>query len=184
MEWTIPGTVIQADKDNHHMAELQIRSMFLTGGIMRSQVVAATGLKAHAVQNWVQRGFVSSPVNKRYTLRQFCRILIINMLKGSMPMDKICGLLYYINGQLDDESDDLIDDSQLYFAFLKAACSYTGRMENEQQLKTCIGQCLKDYQTPSLQAKERVEQVLHIMLLCWADTRLQQKTQSLLNNIQ
>ena len=134
--WTIPGTVIQADKDNPHMAELQIRSMFLTGGIMRSQVVAATGLKAHAVQNWVQRGFVSSPVNKRYTLRQFCRILIINMLKGSMPMDKICGLLYYINGQLDDESDDLIDDSQLYFAFLKAACSYTGRMENEQQLKT------------------------------------------------
>ena len=36
-------------------------------------------------------------------------------------MEKICGLLTYVNGHLNDESDDLIDDSELYFIFVQLA---------------------------------------------------------------
>ena len=82
MNWIIPGTVIEARREDPDAAQAQISSMFLAGGMVRSQVAAVTGLEAHAVQNWVKRGFLSPPVGKRYTCRQFCRIVIINMLKG------------------------------------------------------------------------------------------------------
>lgn len=183
MEWTIPGTVLTARRDRPEAAEDMIRSMFLAGGMVRSQVAQATGLEAHAVQNWVKREFLPPPVNKRYTCRQFCRILIINMLKSALPMEEICGLLSYINGHLDDESDDCIDDSQLYFAFLRVAARYQGRMENEEELTRCIRESLEEYREPVPGAKARVEQVLHIMLLAWTSSCLQRKAESMLAEI-
>ena len=183
MEWTIPGTVLTARRDRPDIAEEQIRSMFLAGGMIRSQVAAVTGLEAHAVQNWVKRGFLAPPVNKRYTCRQFCRILIINMLKSALPMEKICGLLSYINGQLDNECDDCIDDSQLYFAFLKVAAKYRGMVMDRELRSRCIRDSLADYHEPVPGARERVEQVLHIMLTAWASSQLQREAEELLTHL-
>lgn len=178
MEWTIPGTVLTGQRDQPEVAEEQIRAMFLTGGMVRSQVASLTGLQPHAVQNWVKRGFLSAPQGKRYSLRQLCRILIINMLKNALPMEKICSLLGYINGQLDDESDDCIDDTELYFAFLHVAAGYTGLMEDQMALRECIHESLSEYREPVPGAKERVEKVLAIMLTAWAAGLLQHKAES------
>lgn len=183
MEWTIPGTVIPADRTRPEAMQEQIRSMFLAGGMVRSQVARATGLEPYAVQNWVKRGFLSSPVDKRYTCRQFCRILIINMLKNALPMEKICGLLSYINGNLDDESDDSIDDTQLYFAFIQVAATYEGEIDDHDDLIACIHNSLIDYREPIPGAKERVEQVLEIMLIAWWASQLQCKAQSMLSQL-
>ncbi|HML45801.1 MAG TPA: DUF1836 domain-containing protein, partial [Clostridia bacterium] len=71
-------------------------------------------LEAYTIQNWVRRGFISPPEHKRYSKRQFCRIALINALKDCMQMDSVTRLLTYINGNLSDESDDLIDDTLLY----------------------------------------------------------------------
>ncbi len=180
MEWTMPGTVIVTDRDRPQAMQEQIRSMFLAGGMVRSQVAMATGLEPHAVQNWVKRGFLAPPVDKRYTCRQFCRILIINMLKNALPMEKICGLLSYINGSLDDESDDSIDDTQLYFAFLQVAAAYHGEVIDQKTLSQCIHNSLSDYCEPFPGAKERVEQVLEIMLVAWWASELQNRAQQML----
>lgn len=88
---------------------------------MLSQVASLTGLEPYVIQNWVRRGFVAPPERKRYSRRQFSRIVLINMLKDSMQLDKICALLSYVNGELDDESDDLIDDFQLYLYIVRLA---------------------------------------------------------------
>ena len=48
-------------------------------------------------------------------------ILTINALKNVFTMEKICSLLSYVNGQLTDSSDDLIDDQILYFMFVRLA---------------------------------------------------------------
>ena len=181
MEWTIPGTVLTGRRDHPEQVEEQIRSMFLAGGMVRSQVAAVTGLEAHAIQNWVKRGFLSPPRQKRYSCRQLCRIMIINMLKSALPMEKICFLLSYINGQLDDESDDCIDDTELYFAFLKVASRYTGMMQDGEAVKACIHESLSDYREPVPGAKERVEQVLAVMLTAWASAQLQQQAEQQLS---
>lgn len=178
MEWTIPGTVLTGQRENPDITRSQIESMFLAGGMVRSQVAALTGLEAHAIQNWVKRGFLSPPQGKRYTLRQVCRIMTINMLRNALPMEKICSLLSYINGRLDDESDDCIDDTQLYFSFLMVAARYTGKVENQTALNACIQESLADYQEPVPGAKERVEKVLNVMLLAWTAGFLRQMAEN------
>ena len=121
MNWTIPGTVLtQPRAEAAHIRE-QFSSMFLGGGLLLSQVSGITGLEAYTVQNWVKRGFLSPPEKKRYSLQQLCRIITVNMLKSVLPMERVCGLLGYINGQLDDTSDDMIDDAELYFLFVRLA---------------------------------------------------------------
>ena len=178
MQWNIPGTVISVSTEETDNLEEKMRSMFLAGGIMLSQVATATGLEPYTVQNWVKRGFLKPPVQKRYDLKQFCRILNINMLKDALPMEKICSLLTYINGHMDDESDDLIDDSQLYFLFLRLAAHHR-RMNDPAGRDKYVRETLANYEEPIPGARERVEKVLHVMLTAWAASLLRQQAVSM-----
>ena len=171
MEWTIPGTVLTGSREDVAGSIRQIEGMFLGGGMIRSQLASVSGVEPHDIQNWVKRGFLSSPVNKRYSLNQFCRIVTINMLRSALPMDKICSLLTYVSGRLDDESDDLIDDSKLYFLFVHLAGNYA-TMHNPVGRDAAIEFALKDYREPVAGAKERVEKVLRVMLTAWAAAQL------------
>ena len=183
MMWTIPGTVLHADRAEATHISQQLEALFFGGGITLSQVTSITGLEAYTVQNWVKRGFLTSPVGKRYTLRQLCRILNINMLRGAMPIERICRLLSHVNGQLDDESDDMIDDSQLYFMFVKLAV----RMKELYDPKTAeemLETYLADYEEPVPGAKDRVRDVLRIMLTAWLAARMMQETEKMLSALQ
>lgn len=183
MKWTIPGTVLQIPrKDAEHIEDLFF-SMFFTGGIILSQVSSITGLEPYTVQNWVKRGFLAAPVHKRYTLRQLCRIININMLKGALPMERICGLLGYINGQLDDESDDIIDDSQLYFMFVHLAARIK-ELYREDEREVLLDQTLENYTEPFPGTKDRVRRVLRIMLTAWLASRMRQEAENMLDTLQ
>ncbi|MBE6920947.1 MAG: DUF1836 domain-containing protein [Ruminococcaceae bacterium] len=178
MEWNIPGTVLTVPvEETEHIPE-KLTAMFLGGGMVLSQVAAVTGLEPYTVQNWVKRGFLTKPVNKKYTLRQLCRIININMLKDALPMEKICGLMTYINGHMDDESDDLIDDSQLYFLFLRLVV-YHRRMNDPAGRDKYIREALANYEEPIPGARERVEKVLKVMLTAWAASLLRQQAVSM-----
>ncbi len=178
MDWVIPGTTLTAKREDAAFIEDQFRSMFLAGGMVLSQVSSVTGLEPYTVQNWVKRGFLTNPVQKRYTLRQLCRILNINMLKSVLPLEQICGLLTYINGDLDDESDDLIDDSALYFLFVRLAANFS-TMHNPAGRDAYLEQLLADYAEPVPGAKERVQNVLRIMLTAWAAAQLRQTAEAM-----
>lgn len=182
MKWTIPGTVLKGDTDDAAYIRQQMEAMFLGGGMVLSQVCSVTGLEPYAVQNWVKRGFLTPPKAKRYTLRQLCRIININMLKGVLSLERICSLLGYVNGQLDDESDDLIDDSQLYFLFVRLAASHR-QMNNAEGREGFMKNFLDEYAEPAPGSRERVEKVLRIMLTAWAASQLRQTTESMLTEL-
>lgn len=182
MQWNIPGTVISVPVAESANLEEKMRSMFLAGGIMLSQVATVTGLEPYTVQNWVKRGFLKPPVQKRYDLKQFCRILNINMLKDALIMEDIVGLLQYINGDLSDESDDLIDDPQLYFLFVKLAAKHR-RMNTSAGRDAYLQDMLLDYKEPVPGAKDRVAKVLQIMLTAWAAAQLKQSAQKMIKDL-
>lgn len=171
MKWTLPGTTLTVDREDSRFIEQQFSSMFFGGGIVLSQVAAVTGLEPYTVQNWVKREFLPPPNHKRYNMNQLCRVITINMLKKVLPMEQICGLLTYINGELDDDSDDLIDDSKLYFLFVQLAANYS-TMHNPVGRDAAIDFALKDYREPVAGAKVRVEKVLRVMLTAWAAAQL------------
>ena len=171
MKWTLPGTVLTRDREEAKYIENQFTAMFMGGGIALSQVCGLTGLEPYMVQNWVKRGFLPPPEHKRYNLNQLCRIININMLKRTLLMEQIVALIGYINGSLADTSDDTIDDSRLYFLFVKLAASKPS-LRDPNDADSSIEELLQDYAEPVPGAKERVAKVLKVMLTAWVAARL------------
>ena len=92
-------------------------------------------------------------------------------LKGVLPMERICGLLRYVNGKLDDETDDIIDDCELYFLFLDLAARARD-LDTAEEWEHAIAATLEHYIERAPGARDRVRQVLRIMLTGWAASRL------------
>lgn len=182
MNWILPGTTLEASQEEAIRVESIFQPMFLAGGMVLSQVSSISGLEPYVIQNWVKRGFLSAPQNKRYTLTQLCRILNINMLKGILPMERICGMLGYINGVLDDESDDLIDDSQLYFIFVRLAAR-AREIDRSQSWLPALDEVLRDYEEPTPGAKERIAKVLRVMLIAYIAARMKDEAEGLLGEM-
>ena len=181
-EWTLPGTVLSVDADRPQAAEEVFSSLFLAGGLVLSQVTQVTGLEPYIIQNWVRRGFLAPPKQRKYTRRQLSRILMINALKSTLSIEQICKLLSYINGALDDEGDDTIDDTELYGAFVLVAGNVQKHdLTSESEMNRLIADGLKDYKESIPGAKERIEQALRIMITAWRAAQLQTKAQSMMN---
>ena len=183
MNWNIPGTTLTGQREDAAALRGQFQSLFLGGGIALSQVTSITGLDPYMIQNWVKRGFLAKPELKRYSLNQLCRIITISMLKPVMPMERICILLSYVNGKLDDESDDIIDDCQLYFLFLNLAARARD-MGTPEEWNRATAATLEDYIEPAPGARNRVEKVLRIMLTGWAAARLAQEADKMLTALE
>ncbi len=180
MNWTIPGTTLEGPRADADKAGLLFQSMFLAGGLTLSQVASITGLEPYTIQNWVKRGFLSPPQRKRYDLEQVCRIININMLKGSLPMEQICRLMTYLNGNLADEADDLVDDAMLYFMFVRLAAR-ARHIGGTESWEDALAQVTADYVEPVPGAREKLIKVLQIMLTVWVANRTRQEAERMLS---
>ena len=182
MNWTLPGTTIAAHREDADKTRQQFDALFLAGGLTLSQVSSITGLEPYAVQNWVKRGFLTPPKAKRYDQEQVCRIILINMLKGTLALEQITHMLSYVNGNLADDSDDLIDDAVLYFMFVRLAAR-ARHIGGTEQWDEAVESVLTDYQEPIPGAKERVRKVLRTMLTAWVANRLRLETEEMLKSL-
>ena len=171
MQWIIPGTTLTGERENADRTDGLFQSLFLAGGLTLSQVSNITGLEPYTIQNWVKRGFLPSPVNKRYDMEQLCRLININILKGAMPLEQIINLMAYLNGNLADESDDLVDDTLLFFLFTKLAARarYIGGTKSWDD---ALVEVTEDYREPVPGAREKMIKVLKVMLTVWCANSL------------
>ena len=182
MNWIIPGTTLEGLRENADRTDGLFQSMFLAGGLTLSQVASITGLEPYTIQNWVKRGFLSPPQHKRYNMEQVCRIININMLKGALSMEQVCQLMRYINGSLTDESDDIIDDTVLYFMFVRLAAR-ARTMDDQEDWDAALDQVMADYVEPFPGAKEKIIKVLRIMLTAWLATRMRQEAERMYSEL-
>ena len=156
-----PGTTINTERIDPQTARALLDGAFASGGLVLSQVTALTGLELYTVQNWVKRGFVAPPVGKKYSRRQLCRLVTINMLKDSMAIGDITFMLSYINGVLDDESDDTVSDDTLYLYFIAMLAAVEGADSDE--VRAAAEAATADYTETAAGARERIISVLEIM---------------------
>ena len=166
-----PGTTVRADLSRRDAAHELLSPMFLSGGLVLSQVSALSGLEPYTVQNWVKRGFLPPPVHKKYDSSQVCRIFIINMLRPAMQMERICALLSYINGDLSDTSDDSIDDFTLYGHIVRQIGGSGGPLLPD------------DWREPFPGAAERIRQVMEIIVTAYRASELQRRADELCREI-
>ena len=182
MEWTIPGTVLRIQREDADGVEERFSSMFLAGGMVLSQVASITGLEPYTIQNWVKRGFLPPPQNRKYSMGQLCRLLNINMLKSTLSLETICNLLGYVNGKLDEISDDIIDDAELYFLFVRLAAR-AKQLDDPAIWQKAMEDALRDYREPVPGARARIEKALQIMLVAWVAARARQKAEQMLQQL-
>ena len=178
-QWTIPGTTLTGKRADADRTDGLFQSLFLAGGLTLSQVSSITGLESYTIQNWVKRGFLPSPVNKRYTMEQVCRLINMNILKGTMPLEQIVKLMAYLNGDLADESDDLVDDTMLFFLFVKLAARarYIG---GTKAWDDALVEITEDYREPIPGAREKLIKVLKVMLTIWCANMLKHQADDMI----
>lgn len=182
MNWTIPGTTLEGLRSNADRTDGLFQSMFLAGGLTLSQVASVTGLEPYTIQNWVKRGFLAGPKNKRYDMEQVCRIININLLKATLPIEQVTNLMTYLNGDLTDESDDLVDDTKLYFYFVRLA-SRARYIGGDQTWDDALVEVTADYEEPVPGAREKLVKVLKIMLTAWVSGRIKAEAEKMISEL-
>lgn len=170
-EELIPGTILnrQAMGDVTGMDFLN-KIFYISDGIMLTQIREISGIDGSTLQNWTKRGWVANAKLKRYDIDQLAHILIINMLRSCMQLDKIAFLISYINGRLCDRSDDIIRDSQLYdyiCRILDELMDRDGNITDDQNLRDCIERVTSGYEEKITGARRRLNNALEIILIAY-----------------
>lgn len=151
----------------------------VTKGLTLSQLKELTGLEGTTIQNWVKRGWVESPTGKRYGEQQIVHIILINMLRNSMQLEKIIALMKYINGEVDDRSDDIIPDRELF----SVMCSVISQVEkiqttNKDEIRQIIETELTDYTGPNVDSKEKLERAVLCMTLGFMSAEIKKDSEA------
>lgn len=183
MSTTFPGTNIESLSLTKGSSVTLFDGIFATGGITLSQVCVMTGLEPYLVQNWVKRGFVSSPVKRVYSRQQFARIVIINMLRESLQIDKICGLIRIIGGVLDDTSDDLIQDDELYHRYVDMLADPSLDLTDPESVLSAAEQAIKGFEEPISGAKKKLVRILQVMLYAHSASKLRASAAEILSTL-
>lgn len=169
-----------------------IRPAFaVTGGLMLSQVVEMTGLGSSTIQNWIKRGWIMSPTEKKYSERQVARILIINMLRKSMQLENILKLMECVNGDVEDQSDDIIKDADLYI-YIYNIVKRTEPLDQFtlERLDSVIDEEIRDYHGTAegytghvSDAAKRLHDALKIILLTYMSSELRKRAEAELEKL-
>ena len=175
----LPGTKIEVENLKSENVSRVFSHIFMAGGLVLSQVSFLADIESYTIQNWVKRGFCSSPVAKKYNQRQFCRIITINMLKDVMSINEITHLISYVNGKLDDESDDIIDDDRLYFLFIETLYHTLGRASDFDEM---MDEILNNHNVAE-EYRQRVAKALKVMLYAYKSSQYKQFAYELINHL-
>lgn len=177
--YCFPGTVVPVSP-----VGLLTGIFSVTNGITLSQVCEITGLEPGTIQNWIKRGYVSHPVDRKYSKEQLARIILINFLRETFVIEKVAALLSYVNGDLLDESDNIMDDSEIYQCLCDILLSGELRAGFDAGvLDEKIDERLAGFREPYPGAKERLKLVLQTMVYAWWSAEFKRIANRLAENI-
>lgn len=181
----IPGTILKkADMGNVTGKEFLSKIFFISDGVMIAEIRRISGLDSSTLQNWTKRGWLENSKLKRYSEDQVAHILIINMLRSCMQLDRIAFLIRYINGSVNDRSDDIICASRLY----DYICRILGRLTGEgsrsvEDIRDCIAAEISDYEETVTGARKRLAKGLEIIVIAYYATLLKRRSDILLDEL-
>ena len=165
----IPGTRLKKnDMGNVTGLEFLSKVFYISEGVMLSQIREVSGIDGSTLQNWTKRGWVANARLKKYNIDQVAHILIINMLRSCIQLDHIAFLLQYINGKIDDTSDDIIRDSVLYDYICRILDALTRQdVASKASIKEVIREQIASYEEAMEGARDRLANALEIIVTAY-----------------
>lgn len=100
-----------------------------------------------------------------------------------MQIDNILRLLSYINGALDDESDDSIDDCTLYNLFVNLLGRLGDQLPPEAELAHQCDEELRDFEEKIPDSRRRIKEVLMVMVYAYYSACAKRKVDQLMKDI-
>ena len=101
-----------------------------------------------------------------------------------MQLDNIAFLIQYINGKVDDDSDDIIEDSVLYDYICKILdMLMTYDVCALGSIREAIDEITKDYTEKMDGARERLSKALEIIVVAYYASIIKKHSDSLLDDI-
>lgn len=181
----LPGTALKLSEAVADDCYSVIEPLFaVTKGLTLSQVCDMTGLKATTIQNWVRRGWVKNPENKRYGEQQVIRIILLNTMCSSMELQQIEFLLEYINGEVADTSDDILSDRALYNVLCRIVIkSEKIPAENEELLDGLISDAVHGVELKTAEEEKKLKTALKAMALAIVAGRIKNLALSAYNSL-
>ena len=162
----IPGTKLKRAEMGGLTGKPFLDQLFMVSdGVMLSQIRKMAGIDGSTLQNWTKRGWVANAQLKRYGVDQVAHIFLINMLRSCMQLDRIAWLLHYVNGSVEDRSDDIITASALY----DSICMTLDYLDTEEgctleAIRPAIERAVVDYVEPVEGARVRLTNALEIIV--------------------
>ena len=176
---TFPGTTVEVLHLEKGSSKTLFDGIFATGGITLSQVSVMTGLEPYLIQNWVKRGFVSSPVKRLYSREQFARILILNMLREVLQLERICSLIQVLGTE-----DDLIGDDALYHRYVDMIAEHgIGVIDRETVCRSAID-AAEDFEVRLPNGKKQLGRILQVMLYAHTAAQLRSEAEEILSTME
>lgn len=184
MSTTFPGTTIEVASLEKGSSKLLFDGIFATGGITLSQMSVMTGLEPYLIQNWVKRGFVTSPKKRVYSREQFARVVIINMLRETLQIDRVCKLIRIVGGALDDPDDDLIGDDELYHKYVDMLASSQFDITDKDTVRKAAEDALADFEDALPDQRKQLIKILQVMLYAHAASELRRSAEEMLAELE
>ena len=159
------GDLLREGKGRISSAELS-RIM----GVTASQIYNMTGLEIHIVHNWVKRNFLTSPVKKLYSAEQFASIIIINMMRESVQIERISKMLDFTKTPGDKEG---ISTVSLYCLFVDTLCKLEGNSEPEA-VKSEVQKAIAGFLGEGSAKARALEIMLRAMVYAYSSARMKE----------
>ncbi len=181
----IPGTkLLRSEMGGVTGLEFLSKIFFISDGVMLTQIREISGIDGSTLQNWTKRGWVGNAKLKKYDINQIAHILIINMLRSCMQLDRIAFLIQYINGKIDDRSDDIIEDSVLYDYICKILDKLmTYDVCSLGSIRDAIAEITTDYEEKISGARERLSKALEIIVIAYYASLIKKHSDGMLEEI-
>jgi hypothetical protein len=181
----IPGTKLKkAEMENLTGLAFLKKVFFVSEGVMLTQIRDISGIDSSTLQNWTKRGWVANAKLKKYNMDQVAHILIINMLRSCMQLDKISSLIQYINGRVNDREDDIIEDSVLYDYICRILDKLmTYDVCSLGSIRNTIAEVTEDYNESITGARERLTNALEIIVIAYYASLIKKHSDTMLEEL-
>ena len=179
MSTTFPGTTIEVTSLEKGSSKYLFNGIFAAGGITLSQVCIMTGLEPYLIQNWVKRGFVSSPVKRVYDCSQFARIIIINMLRQTLQIEHICEMMQ----SLTCVPDNLMGADELYHRYVDMLSENEINISDEKSVRFAAENTVADFDEKTPGTKKQLVKILEVMLYAYSSSLLRVRAEEMISTL-
>ena len=109
--------------------------------------------------------------------------MIINMLRESLQIDRICSLIQIIGGTPNDPDDDLIGDDELYHRYVDIVADDSININDLASVQRAVRASSESMVSKIPNAQKKLAGVLEVMLYAHAASMMQSRAEQILYSL-